>query len=231
VGLPLRRGRGERSDRPLRGFKLAFPQLSADGARTGFSGVTVGRGHVYRAVDEAVCVQGFAHGCPSRWCDCGFYCFHEFAAARDLGCDPEYRGAVLLEVAASGRYLRHEHGLRYGRQRVRRMWLGRCGCGRPAGVLADSGTGSVGWRRLVAVCQACRGARPALEPGPFARASGGEVAVSVERDAFGSLARLPGDADPATAGAVAVLTAELALLQARLDDAQARLDELTRRAD
>ena len=37
----------EHSDRPLQGFKLAYPMLSADGTRAGFSGVTVGRGHVY----------------------------------------------------------------------------------------------------------------------------------------------------------------------------------------
>ena len=103
--------------------------LSADGSRAGFCGVTVGRGHVYLAVDDAICVQGSRHASPSKWCDCGFYCFHDVASARDLACEPEHRNAVLLEVAASGRYRRYERGLRYSRQRVRSVHVSRCDCG------------------------------------------------------------------------------------------------------
>lgn len=211
----------EHSAQPLRGFKLAFPMLSADGTRAGFSGVTVGKGHVYLAVDTAVCVQGSRHDPPSRWCDCGFYCFHDVAAARDLACDPEHAGAVLLEVAVSGRYRRHERGLRYSRQRVRAVRVGRCACGRAAQVLADTGSGTVGWRRLLPVCPACTGTRPQIEPAEFTTLTGGAVTVSTD----------PPDAvsPPAEAGAVAVLTAELAILHARLDDMQTSLDTLARR--
>lgn len=208
----------EHSDRPLQGFKLAYPMVSADGTRGGFSGVTVGRGHVYLAVDDAVCVQGSRHAPPSRWCDCGFYCFHEASSALDLACDPDHAGAVLLEVAVSGRYRRHERGLRYSRQRVRSVRVGRCACGRTAQLLADTGTGTVGWRRLLPVCPACPGTRPVLRPAEFARIGGGRFTVSTE----------PPDATPAPApdeaGAVAVLTAELAVLHARLDAMQASID-------
>ena len=129
----------EHSEQPLAGYKLAHPMLSADGSRAGFSGVTVGRGHVYLAVDDAICVQGSRHASPSKWCDCGFYCFHDVASARDLACEPEHRNAVLLEVAASGRYRRYERGLRYSRQRVRTVRVNRCDCGQPATVLVDTG--------------------------------------------------------------------------------------------
>jgi len=192
--------------------------LSADGTRIGFSGVTVGRGHVYRVVDDAVCVQGGRHNCPSRWCDCGFYCFHDVEAARDLACDPEHRDAVLLQVAASGRYRRYERGVRYARQRVRSVQIGRCGCGRAATGFADSGSGSVGWRRLVQSCAACVGTRPRLDLATFAQLAGSGVTVS-------GIAP-PGEPED-SAGLVAVLSAEMSLLQARLDDLQARLESIT----
>ncbi|MGQ0572704.1 MAG: hypothetical protein ACT4RN_00690 [Pseudonocardia sp.] len=213
----------EHSARPLLGFKLAYPMLSADGSRTGFSGVTVGRGHVYLAVDDAVCVQGSRHDPPSRWCDCGFYCFHEASSALDLACDPDHAGAVLLEVAGSGRYRRHERGLRYSHQRVRAVRLGRCACGRAAQRLSDTGAGTVGWRRLLPVCPSCTGTRPLLDPADFGRLTGRPVPVVAD----------PPDAaaPPAEAGTVAVLSAELAVLHARLDAMQASLDALARRPD
>jgi hypothetical protein len=237
MGWPSRRRR-EHSDRPLPGFKLAYPMLSADGTAAGFSGLTIGRAHVYRRVADAVCGHGFGHASPARGCDCGFYCFHELGPALDLACEPEYRGAVLLEVAASGRYRRHERGLRYSRQRVRTVRIGRCDCGRPADVLADSGTGVVGWRRLVPVCGGCAGRRPVLAPATFGRLVGGEVGevtVMSGGPPPGPLAPLAGKSDGGAAGdpdaagapgAVAVLTAEVALLQARLDELAARLDAL-----
>ena len=209
--------RHEHSDRPLGGFKLAHPMLSADGTVAGFSGVTVGRGHVYRAVDDAICVQGGNHACPSRWCDCGFYCFHEIAAARDLACEPEHQEAVLLSVAASGRYRRYERGVRYARQRVRTVALGRCGCGRPATAFADTGSGTVGWRRLVPSCAACVDTRPRVDTDTFARLAGAGVAVTCD-------APPAAGADPTAQ--IAILAAELALLQARLDDMQSRLHNL-----
>lgn len=215
---PARR-RPEHSDQPLAGFKLAYPMLSADGARAGFSGVTVGRGHVYLPVDDAICVQGGRHACPSRWCDCGFYCFHEAAAARDLACEPDHRHAVLLEIGASGRYRRYELGLRYARQRVRMVRLGRCDCGQPASVFADTGSGATGWRQLLPTCPACVGARPRLDAAGFARLAGHGVTVTADTAAIAELS-----AD----GQVAVLGAEMALLQARLDDLQSRLEALTR---
>ncbi|WP_214369212.1 hypothetical protein [Pseudonocardia sp. H11422] len=235
MAWPVARTPREYSDRPLPGFKLAYPMLSADGTATGFCGVTLGRAHVYRTVDDAICVHGSRHACPSRWCDCGFYCFHQISAARDLACEPEYRGAVLLEVAVSGRYRRYERGLRYARQRVCVVRVGRCECGRPAGLLADSGAGSVGWRRLVPVCATCAGAQPVLTPAAFGQLAGG-ITVRTDGPAAGPVAPLPAtgvaavtDDAPAGAGAVALLTAEVALLQARLDEVQARVDRLTRR--
>ncbi|MFC5994932.1 hypothetical protein ACFQE5_11995 [Pseudonocardia hispaniensis] len=220
------RNQHEHSDQPLPGYKLAYPMLSADGTSTGFSGVTLGRAHIYRAIDDAICVHGSRHACPSRWCDCGFYCFHDIAAARDLACEPEYRGAVLLEVAVSGRYRRYERGLRYARQRVRAVRIGRCDCGRHGEVLADSGSGSIGWRRLLPVCPSCAGNRPVIEPDAFGRLAGGDITVTTDGPPSGPVAPL--SAKPDAAGAVAVLSAEVALLQARLDEVQARLDELTR---
>lgn len=208
----------EHSTRPLRGFKLAYPMLAADGTRTGFSGVTVGRGHVYLAVDSAICAQGSRHDPPSRWCDCGFYCFHEASAAQDLACDPDHAGAVLLEVSVAGRYRRHERGLRYSHQRVRSVRVGRCACGRAAQTLADTGTGTVGWRRLLPVCPSCAGPRPQVEPVTFGVLTGAPVPVTTDPPEAA--------AAPQDAGAVAVLSAELAVLHARLDAMQASIDTL-----
>ncbi len=216
--MAWRSDRLERSDQPLGGFKLAHAMLSADGTRVGFSGVTVGRGHVYQPVDDAICVQGGRHTCPSRWCDCGFYCFHDIGSARDLACEPDHRDAVLLHVAASGRYRRYERGVRYARQRIRSVRLGRCGCGRPATAFTDSGAGSIGWRRLLPTCPSCGGTRPRIETAKFARLAGVPVACDAP------------DVDPGPAADnVAVLSAEMALLQARLDDMQERLESLMRR--
>lgn len=242
---------------PLPGHKLAFPMLSADGTTAGFSGVTLGRSHVYRTVDDAVCAHGCRHSCPSRWCDCGFYCFHSDSHARELACAPEHQGSVLLEVAVSGRFRRYEMGLRYSRQRVRSVQMRPCRCGATVSVLADTGSGQHGWRRLEPACARCAGARPVLAPARFARLAG--VTLLPDDIAAGPLTPVgagadcdidrladrplddsgfggpePGDRDQvATAGAVAVLTAEMALLQARLDEmarqlgrATARLDEL-----
>ncbi|MCW0214214.1 MAG: hypothetical protein OJJ54_12710 [Pseudonocardia sp.] len=225
----------EHSEEPLPGFKLAYPMLSADGSVAGYSGVTLGRAHVYRTVDDAVCAHGSRHACPSRWCDCGFYCFHEMASARDLACEPDHRGAVLLEVAVSGRYRRYERGFRYARQRVRTVRIGRCECGRPAELLADSGVGSVGWRRLVPVCPGCAALRPVIAPEEFSRLAGGidvrldgaapGVPISAPAAPLRAPAALSADDGP---GTVALLAAEVALLQARLDEVQSRLDQLTR---
>ncbi|GAA1849441.1 hypothetical protein GCM10009836_31530 [Pseudonocardia ailaonensis] len=232
MGGPFARGPREQSDEPLPGFKLAYPMLAADGRSCGFSGVTLGRAHVYRAVDDAICAHGSRHACPSRWCDCGFYCFHEIGSARDLACEPDHRSAVLLEIAASGRYRRYERGLRYARQRVRTVRIGRCECGRPAELLADSGAGSVGWRRLLPVCRSCAADRPVLTPDRFGELAG-RITVALEPAATGAA---PASAVPAEdPGAVALLHAEVAVLHARLDETLARvehlqttIDELTR---
>lgn len=233
---------------PPIGWKLAYPMLSVDGGTAGFSGVTLGRAHVYRWVDDAICAHGSRHESPSRWCDCGFYCFHDPAAARELACAPEHQGAVLLEVVVSGRFRRYELGLRYSRQRVRTVRLRRCGCGRAVSALADTGSGSTGWRRLDPVCRACAGNRPVLDPADFARLAGG-VELGADEVPAGPLAPLtalaprtppappaaltapdvlvvaPADG-PSEAAVVAVLSAEVALLQARLDEMQERIDVL-----
>lgn len=217
------RARTERSDRPLTGYKLARPMVSADGTRAGFGGVTLGRTHVYEAVGDAVCLHGGRHRCPARWCDCGFYCLHSVGAARALACDPEYAHTVLLEVAVSGRYVRYEKGLRYQRQRVRSVRVGRCGCARAAELLAESATGTVGWRRLLPTCRMCAGSRPVLTLAVFSRLLGG-LPVSVDPGAAPFTPLSGGDGE-----LVPVLAAEVALLQARLDEVQAQLEQLTRR--
>ncbi|MGH3281655.1 MAG: hypothetical protein ACRDNW_21300 [Trebonia sp.] len=228
--------RDERPDRPFTGYKLAHAVVSADGMRTGFTGLTLGAARVYGVVSDADCVWNRRHAPPRRWCGCGFYCLHALADARSLACATENRSAVLLEVTASGRYIRYERGLRYGRQRVRTVLDARCGCGRPGVVLADAGSGLVGWCHLAPACAACVGARPALTLAEFTARLDGQVRIAPVLRAG------PAFASPATAGAtpapgvsgfpsaaaaespIAVLTAEIALLHARLDDLQSRLD-------
>lgn len=147
--------------------------VSADGTQGGFSGITIGRATVYRAVATAICAQGARHRSPSRWCDCGFYCVHSVADAQELTCDPDYRYAVLLEVAASGRFMRYERGLRYAQQRVTAVWTYRCGCGRPATQFIQTGAGMSGWQRLAGSCAGCAGGRPRLSLAEFSRLLGG----------------------------------------------------------
>lgn len=227
VGL-VRRTPRERSDQPLPGYKLAFPVLSADGATTAFSGVTVGRSHVYGSAAVARCIYSLRHDSPSGWCDCGFYCFQNVSDAWELASEPDYRQTVLLEITAAGRYLRYEKGLRYAKQQVLAMRTGRCLCGRAVRALVDTGAEHVdGWRRLMPACPACVGSYPALTPAVFGRLAGG-VEVIVEEEPAGSyLTQLPAaDLDAGTL--VPLLAAEVALLQARLDEVQARLERLTR---
>jgi hypothetical protein len=226
---PGRRIPTERPAGPLRGYKLAHPMVSSDGKRGGFSGVTIGRTCVYQASDDAECAQGGRHSSPSRWCDCGFYCVNSLEDARALACDPDYRYAVLLEVAASGRFIRYEKGLRYARQRVISVRVGRCGCGRPARVFVPADAGTVGWRRLAAVCPSCAAPRPGLSMAQFAELLDGPPVTS---DDPGPTALAPA-AQPMDEldreALVPLLSAEVALLQARLDDVQRQLERLTER--
>lgn len=219
----VRRTPRERSTRPLQGYKLAFPMLSADGSEAGFSGVTLGRSHVYGPSSDAVCAYRMRHRSPGTWCECGFYCFHNAADAWALACEPEYRSTVLLEVAATGKYLRYERGLRYSEQQIRAVRLGRCTCSRAAQFLVDAGTGSVGWRQLMPACIACVGTFPAITPAMFGGLAGG-LPVTGDDEPSMTLATEDG---LATEALVPLLAAEVALLQARLDDVQARLERLT----
>lgn len=218
--------------------------VSANGTRAGFGGVTLGRTSVYGLIADAVCAQGGRHHCPSRWCDCGFYCVHTLDDARALACDPDYRYTVLLDVAASGRFVRYERGLRYAHQRVTSVRVGRCTCGERARVLVEAGGATVGWRRLVPVCPGCAGTRPVLSFGAFSRLLAG-VPVRTDPDErpgepphtppgpTPSIPRQPGAAEsPDMSGVpaealVPLLTAEVALLQARLDEVQRQLSRLT----
>jgi len=222
--------------------------LSADGTRAGFAGLTLGADQVYGVSAEATCVWTPRHAPPRRWCGCGFYCLHALADARSLACATENRSALLLEVAASGSYIRYERGLRYSRQRVRAVLDAQCSCGRPGTALADAGSGLIGWRHLAPVCAGCTGGRPVLSLRQFTAQLDSPVRVagllsasllSLGRPAASPLADgpvvdgvaadepAPGAADrPADAGEspLAVLAAEIALLHARLDDLQSRLD-------
>jgi hypothetical protein len=216
--------RGEHPDRPFTGYKLAHAVVSADGARTGFVGLTLGATRVYGVVSDACCVWNRRHAPPRRWCGCGFYCLHTLADARSLGCATENRSALLLEVAASGRYIRYERGLRYSRQRVRAVMDAQCSCGRPGAALADAGSGLVGWRHLTPVCGACAGGRPVLTLRDFAARLDGPVAVQSLLSGDAPMSDIPYADVVGGESPIAVLTAEIALLHARLDDLQSRLD-------
>lgn len=244
---PAGSARGEHPDRPFTGYKLAHAVVSADGARAGFCGLTLGAARVYGVTGDAGCVWSRRHVPPRRWCGCGFYCLHDLAEARSLGCATENRAALLLEVVASGRYIRYEHGLRYSRQRVRAILDARCGCGRPGTALTDAGSGLVGWRQLAPACAGCAGTRLALPlegftarldgpvrlaaglrgapeaPGPAPARAGGERPGRDWLDWPGA-GRDPGPVPAAAESPIAVLAAEIALLHARLDDLQSRFD-------
>jgi hypothetical protein len=221
----------ERPAAPLPGYKLAHPIMSADGTRAGFTGITIGRSSMYGVTADAECAQGARHKSPSRWCDCGFYCVHSLDEARALSFDPDYRYAVMLEIVASGRFMRYERGLRYARQRVVAVRVGYCGCDRLATTFVRIAHVAPGWHRLAAACLACAGNRPAVSFGEFARLLGGPPVTSDHStlrpwDRPGAEADLPPD-EAERAELVPVLCAEAALLQARLDELQRQLARLT----
>jgi hypothetical protein len=182
--------------------------VSADGTRVGFGGVTLGRANVYGVVADAECAQGGRHRSPSRWCDCGFYCVHTLDDARALACDPDYRYAVLLDVVVSGRYMRYERGLRYARQRVTAVRVGRCACGQRARVFVEANAGTAGWRRLVAVCASCAGGRAVLSFGWLSRMLAG-VPVTPDESTAATAGTEAERETPAAAGvAAATATSE-----------------------
>jgi len=246
---PARPARDERPDRPFTGYKLAHAVLSADGARAGFAGLTLGATRVYGVVADAECVWSRRHTPPRRWCGCGFYCLHDLADARSLGCATENRSALLLEVTASGQYIRYERGLRSSRQRIRAILDAQCGCGRPGVALADAGSGLIGWRHLAPVCASCMAGRPAITLSAFTDRLDGPVRVAALLSGAPLAAGTPANSGAAMETAadglasagltvatgsavttgnaespIAILTAEIALLHARLDDLQTRLD-------
>ena len=222
--LARRAAAQERPDRPFTGFKLAHAVLAADAGRAGFAGLTMGAQRVYGATAEATCIWTQRHAPPRRRCSCGFYCLNSLAEARALSCATENRDAVLLEVVASGRFIRYERGLRYSRQRVRAVRVGPCGCGRPARGLADAGRGLVGWRGLMPACAACGASRALITFGSFAARLGGQIPVTPDEGAAG----WPGQAGDGLpdAAAIAALGAEIALVHARLDHLQTRFNRL-----
>ena len=214
----------ERPDRPFTGFKLAHTVLASDDGRAGFAGLSMGAQRVYEATAEASCVWTRRHAPPKRRCSCGFYCLNSLAEARALSCATENREAVLLEVVASGRFIRYERGLRYSRQRVRAVRVGPCWCGRPARGLVDAGRGLVGWRGLTPACAACGANRHLVTFGSFAARLGGQIPVTSDEGAAG----WPGQAGDGLpdAAAIASLGAEVALVHARLDHLQAQFNRL-----
>jgi hypothetical protein len=240
----------ERPDEPFPGYKLAHAVLSADGTRAAFAGLTLGADQVYGVKADATCVWTPRHMPPRRWCGCGFYCLHELADVRALGCATENRSALLLEVIASGRYIRYERGLRYSQQRVRVIRDAWCVCGRPGNVLADAGTGLVGWRHLAPMCTHCAAGRPSLSLPEFVArldapvkieqpvagpglaplsplgavvAPPGMTVASPEAETTPLSPVVPGPLPDPTESPIAILTAEIALLHARLDDLQSRM--------
>jgi len=225
----------ERPGRPYTGFKLAHAALSADGARAGFAGLSIGGQRVYGATAEASCVWSRRHAPPRRRCSCGFYCLNSLTEARALSCATANRAAVLLEVVASGRFIRYERGLRYSHQRVRAVRVGPCGCGRPAAGLADAGLGLVGWRCLMPSCTACAAHGYLVTFASFAGRLGGPVPVASDEGMAawpGPVGDAPPGPGPPSAGGppdaevVAALGAEIALVHARLDQLQEQLSRL-----
>ena len=225
----------ERPGRPYTGFKLAHVVLAAGDGRAGFAGLSIGAQRVYGTVAEASCVWSRRHSPPRRRCGCGFYCLSSLAEARALSCATANRAAVLLEVVASGRFIRYERGLRYSRQRVRAVRVGPCGCGRPAAGLADAGRGLVGWRQLMPSCAACAAHRYLVTFGSLAARLGGLVPVSPDEEPAGRPGEIsgaparpgvPSPDGPADAEAIAALGAEIALVHARLDHVQTQLSRL-----
>ncbi|MGW6275389.1 hypothetical protein [Streptomyces sp. NPDC055060] len=209
----------ERPKEPPTGYKIARLALSQDGARAGFTGVSLGAALPYGVLDEAHCVYGRRHAAPHRRCDCGFHCVHGRAQAEAFLCTGEHRGAALLEVTVLGAYIRFEQGFRYARQRVRAVTVRPCGCGARASVLADAGWGRPGWRVVEGVCGACVGRRAALRLAEFARLAGEGLTVTAAVPEA-----VPGVRSPAMG--VPELVAEAALLQARLDVFQGELARL-----
>ncbi|MFI9200967.1 hypothetical protein [Streptomyces sp. NPDC053048] len=208
----------ERPTTPPTGYKIAYPVLSHDGTRTGFTGVSLGGSSPYGVLADARCAYGRRHSAPARRCDCGFHCLHSLTEALGLTCDGAHRRAVVLEVGVLGSYIRYEHGMRYARQRVRTVRVGPCPCGRAATRLADADWGRPGWRALMADCGGCAPGRTGLTFPEFARrAGGGALAITAQQ---GERSREP------DATTVTELLAEAALLQARLDWFQGRLAEL-----
>src|ERR1700753_991687 len=169
---------GEHPHPPVTGYQLAQAVLSADGAQAGFAGLTMGAARVYGVVADAECVWSKRHAPPRRWCGCGFYCLHDLADARSLGCVTENRAALLLEVVASGQYIRYERGVRSSRQRVRVILDAQCGCGRPGTGLPEGGGGLIGWRHLSPVCDGCMTGRPAITLAAFTERLDGPVEVA-----------------------------------------------------
>ncbi|MFF9314541.1 hypothetical protein ACF1BS_27030 [Streptomyces sp. NPDC014748] len=226
----------EHPPEPPTGYKIAHPVLSQDGARAGFTGVSLGGALPYGVVADASCLYGRRHRPPARLCDCGFHCVHDRAAAEALLCTAEHRGAVLLEVTVLGAYIRFEHGFRYARQRVRTATVGPCGCGAPAVALADAGWGRPGRLALAAACAGCVRGRTSVTLAAFARLAGEGLRVvaapavapvaSATAAAPASVSRTVGAAALPGGLGVPELVAEAALLQARLDWFQSQLARL-----
>jgi hypothetical protein len=218
----------ERPTEPPTGYKIAHPVLSQDGARAGFTGVSLGGALPYGVLADASCVYGLRHRSPHRRCDCGFHCVHDRTVPQALLCTAEHRTAVLLEVSVLGRYLRFERGFRYARQRVRTATVGPCACGTVAAALADAGWGRPGWRALVPSCAGCLRGRTSLSLAGFARLAGEGLRVVAGSGALLPAGDLGPHAGPGDLDGLGVpeLTAEAALLQARLDWFQAQLARL-----
>ncbi|MEU9153312.1 hypothetical protein AB0D59_22790 [Streptomyces sp. NPDC048417] len=218
----------ERPTEPPTGYKIAHPVLSQDGARAGFTGVSLGGALPYGVLDDASCVYGRRHRPPARLCDCGFHCVHERGAAEALLCTAEHRAAVLLEISVLGAYIRFERGFRYARQRVRTATVGPCACGGRAVALADAGWGRPGWRALAAACGGCVRARTSVSLAGFARLAGQGLRMAA--GAPGAVAAEPVPV-PGEGFGVPELVAEAALLQARLDWFQSQLARLGERGE
>ncbi|MFC5209187.1 hypothetical protein ACFPM0_21825 [Pseudonocardia sulfidoxydans] len=138
-------------------------------------------------------------------------------------------------MAVSGRYRRYEQGLRFEHQRVRKVWTGRCECGRAAEVFTDSGDGVMGWRQLSPCCASCAAGKPVLPLPTFAQLTGQDgVVAAVDRQPLRHFCSQSGlfftddrvVAEGNLPGRDPLLDAELAVVNARLDELQRQLSRL-----
>jgi hypothetical protein len=127
----------------LRTFKITKGQLTS---------VTVSGHHWKDGVCEAECMQAAGqdptHEAPVEGCSCGIYGTYSLAALRRQFGET---GRIVTVIAAEGRTVTGDTGLRTAAARIVAYWIGEPRIGQPPGS---------GWARLDNICaEQCPGAR------------------------------------------------------------------------